>query len=118
MVYHLSENAANRPNIDLSAIINRTHQNIRRPIPESNNFMCKILNRNAITPGKSEIRYLEQFLIRSDQKVLRFQVSVEHFLLMTLRDSVQELVEETFNLCCSQTDCFSSLFHQFGQIVF
>ena len=48
---NFSKNTSNRPNVDRSAVVFRTHEDIRGTIPQSDYFMCEVFHWNTKSPG-------------------------------------------------------------------
>jgi len=88
----LGENATHGPNIDRCVVVLAAHQNIGGSVPQCDDLVSEVLHRNAKGAGKTEIGKLKD-AFSVNEKVLRLEISVQHFMLVTLRDSVQELIQ-------------------------
>ena len=89
----LCEDAADGPDVDRGVVVLGTHEDVGGSVPQGHHFVREVLYRNTEGTGQTEIGEL-QHVLPVDQQVLWFQVSVQHLVLVALRCSVQELVQE------------------------
>ena len=91
-VHNLGEDAANRPDVDRSCVVFGAKQDIGCTVPQSDDLVSEVLDRDAEGASETEICQLQQ-TFSVDEQVLRLEVSMEHFVPMTLLYSVQELIQ-------------------------
>ena len=77
----LSHDAPNAPHVDHSVVLLVAQEHVRRTVPQSHNLVGLVLHWDPTASGQSEVSQLE-YLFLGNQQVLRFQVSVQNFLLV------------------------------------
>ena len=90
--HNLSEDAANRPNVDRRVVVLRAHENVRSAIPQRHNLVRKVLDWDAEGASQTEIRQLKN-VVFVDEQILRLQISVEHLVLVALGGAGQQLIQ-------------------------
>lgn len=87
-VDQLSKNATDCPQIYFLAV-RCSDQQLRRPIPSRGHIIGKLLVTSlSDLPSKAEIANFQLLLI-AYQQVLRFDIAVQHVLIMHVRQSLQ-----------------------------
>lgn len=97
LLSQFSEDASNGPNIDSQTVLLLAEQNFGCPVPKSLNLMGEGLDGQTEGTGKSKVSNLEVSLT-IDEKVLRFEVSVDDASGVAVVDAVDELEEEELDL--------------------
>mmetsp|Transcript_10999 Transcript_10999/g.22366 ORF Transcript_10999/g.22366 Transcript_10999/m.22366 type:complete len:205 (-) Transcript_10999:308-922(-) len=92
-VDHFCEDAADAPNVHRCGVFSRTHEHVRRAVPQCDHLMGVTPHWNAEGTCKAEVGQL-QCSLPVDEEVLWLQVAVKHAMLMAVRDAPQQLVEE------------------------
>lgn len=104
----LIEDAANRPNIHGEIIPNSPKKKLRRPVPQSFNFLWHGLHARADDPAESEISNLDDSLV-ANQDVLRFEVPMENLLWVHVVNPLQNLMHNALNtLLATFTELWSN----------
>ena len=112
---HFSHDTASRPNVNARIVCSTAEKNIRGTIPESHNFIGKSIDGNPKSTSKAKIaKFQDAFVI--DEKILRFQVSVEDSILMAEIYTLEKLVHERFDRGRLQSPTFSMGIHVSFQV--
>ena len=93
----LIEYAADGPDVHGSGVVLGAEQNVGRTVPERDDLVREVLDRDSEGTGQTKVRELEHVL-SIDQQVLWLQVSVKYLVLVALGRSAQQLVQEGLKL--------------------
>jgi len=94
---HLREDAPHAPHVDARAVLPAAEQDLRRPVPERDDFVGVGAQRDAEGAGQAEVGELEvAFFV--DEEVLGLEVAVQDAVGVAVADAVQELRGEFLDL--------------------
>lgn len=91
-VNNLCENASDWPDVDGCCVIFWAKQNIWSTVPQSDDFVSEIFDRDTERSSQTEISKLQEPL-PVDQKILGLQISMQNFVPVAFFNAVQELVQ-------------------------
>ena len=75
---------------DCCWVVFRSKENFWRSVVKSDNFMCVNSNRNSESPREAEISQF-YWSVTIDEKILRFEITMEDSVSMAERDALQKL---------------------------
>jgi hypothetical protein len=93
----LCEDAANCPDINSQTVLLLSEQNFGGSVPEGLDLMREGFDGKTEGSGESEVSDFEGSL-SVDEKILRFEVSVNDSAGVAVVDAVAELIKEEFDL--------------------
>jgi hypothetical protein len=94
-ICHFGKDTSYTPNIDGCRIFATSQQDVRCSIPQGDDFVRITSDRNPKSPGQSKIGQF-QLSFSINQQVRRFQIPVQHSMVMAIGNACQELVQEIF----------------------
>lgn len=95
--YDLCEDASHRPDVDRGVVVLGAHEDIWSSVPKGDYLMGEVFHRNSKGTSQPEICQLQNTLA-IDEQVLRLQISMEYLVLVALGSSVEQLIQERFDL--------------------
>lgn len=110
-VDHLRKNTSNRPNIDRTRVLLWPQKHIRRSVPKRHNLMRKSFDRNPRGPSQPKICNL-QHIVLGDQQILRLEIPMQYFFLMTMSDASDKLIGKTLNYKRIHAFFFAEIVHK------
>lgn len=92
--FHFCDDTADAPHVNGRGVVLIAKEHLRSTIPERNDFMRVIANRNGKGTCETKISKFEGISILSDEEILRFEVAMKDALVVTERDSLAQLIRE------------------------
>lgn len=89
---HFSEDATNRPDVDGCRVALAAEENLRRTVPQGDDFVSICANRSAEGTSKTEIGKFQD-TITIDEEVLGLQITVEDTVGVAVGYTLEELEE-------------------------
>ena len=90
---HFGKDASDGPHVNGGAVVTRSKQNLGRTVPEGNHFVRVGAERDTESTSKTKIGELQVALF-VDEKILRFEISVEDAMCVTVVEAANQLVGE------------------------
>ena len=90
---HFCHYAPCRPDVDTGVVGAGAEEDVGGTVPEGDNFIGECVDGDAEGAGEAEVGELELAFV-VDQEVLRFEVAVEHPIVVAEGDALEELVHE------------------------
>jgi hypothetical protein len=86
VVNNLGEDAADWPDVNWGRVVLGAHQYVGRTVPQSDDFVGEVLDRDSKGTGQAEISKLEDTLT-VDKKILGLEISMKDLVLMALTNT-------------------------------
>lgn len=84
----LTEDAANRPDVNPGGIVSRAEKHLGRPVPESNDLVSVGLERNGEGTSEAEISNLEDALLFVEEQVLGLEIPMKDTMAVTVSNAL------------------------------
>lgn len=94
---HFGEDATDAPHVNTSAVLPAAEENLRRAIPESDDFVRVRAERDSECACEAEISDFE-IAVSVDEQVLWFEITMEHTMRVTVTNALEKLKGELFDL--------------------